>query len=66
MAQSTISQTPDVIFHVSITDRHIGISADLPLPLSLGEDEAVLLEANLNNAMELVLAPYFAVARSGL
>lgn len=36
------------------------MTADLPGSLDLTESEAVMLEANLHNAVELVLARYFA------
>jgi len=35
------------------------VSAELPADLNLSEDDAALLEANLHNAVELVLARYF-------
>lgn len=59
MADSTVCQTPGAQFHIHITDTAIECSVDLPEPLSLTEEEAKLLEANLHNALELVLARYF-------
>lgn len=31
----------------------------LPLPMRLSKEEAELLEANLHNAVELVMVPFF-------
>jgi hypothetical protein len=59
MANSTKCQTPGAIFHTKITTRQISLSVDLPEHLELSEEQAEMLEANLHNAAELVLAPYF-------
>ena len=58
-ALKTKCQTPDSQFHFEIKDRSVSVSVDLPMSLDLTEAEATLLEANLHNAVELVLAPYF-------
>jgi hypothetical protein len=60
MALPTSCQTPGAVFRTSVTDRAVSVTVDLPASLGLSEDEAVLLEANLHNAVELVLARYFA------
>lgn len=55
----TVCQTPDAQFHVKVADNKVSISVDLPIHLNLTEKEAKILETNMHNAMELVLAPYF-------
>jgi hypothetical protein len=60
MAVRTACQTPGTLFHTAISAREVSVTAELPGSLDLSEGEAVLLEANLHNAVELVLAPYFA------
>jgi len=60
MAQETPCQTPGATYHILIEDQAITVGVDLPQPLSLSEDQARLLEANLHNAVELALAPLFA------
>ena len=59
MALSTPCQTSGTDFHTHIVDNHIVVLIELPFDLDLTEEAAEMLEANLHNAMELVLAPYF-------
>jgi hypothetical protein len=59
MAQPTRCQTPGAMFSTKITDQSVSVHVDLPHPLDLTEPEAGQLEANLHNAVELVLARYF-------
>ncbi len=56
---STKCQTPDAQFHIEVSGKRVGCSIDLPIDLDLTDSEAKLLETNIHNAMELVLAPYF-------
>jgi hypothetical protein len=63
MAQQTECQTPGTIYNISISespDRTV-ICTDVILPklLALSEEQAKLLEANIHNALELVLSRYF-------
>lgn len=58
-AVKTECQTPDAQFNIEINDSKVSVEVELPMELDLTEDEAKLLEANIHNAMELVLAPYF-------
>lgn len=58
-AVKTECQTPDTQFHIDISDEKLSIEIDLPMNLDLSEDEAKLLEANIHNVLELVLAKYF-------
>jgi hypothetical protein len=58
-ALKTECQTPDTKYTIKITDTKLSINIALPMKLELSEKEAKLLENNLHNAMELVLAPYF-------
>jgi hypothetical protein len=58
-AVKTKCQTPDAQFKIKITDDKVSVEVELPMKLDLTEDEAKLLESNIHNAMELVLATYF-------
>jgi len=64
MAQETTCQTPGTEYgtHISHTldgKTVVSVSVLLPMRLKLTQERAALLEANMHNAMELVLAPYF-------
>lgn len=59
MAIRTACQTPSAIFHTSVKSDKVSCVVDLPKPLKLDKEQAKLLDANIHNAMELVLAPYF-------
>lgn len=59
MALPTACQTPGVRFATRISPRAVEVRAELPADLDLTADAAGLLEANLHNALELVLARYF-------
>lgn len=58
-ANKTPCQTSGAQFHVKVEGKSVSISVDLPMDLDLTESEAKILETNMHNAMELVLAPYF-------
>ena len=58
-AVRTECQTPDANYNIEISDDKVSVEVELPMDLDLTEDEAKLLESNIHNAMELVLAPYF-------
>ncbi len=58
-AVKTKCQTPDAQFNIEISDKSVSVKVELPMELDLSESEAKLLESNIHNAMELVLAPYF-------
>jgi hypothetical protein len=59
MALPTACQTPGTQFTTRISPRAIEVRAELPADLDLTAEGAELLEANLHNAFELVLARYF-------
>lgn len=59
MAVETRCQTPGARFHTAIVGQQITVSIDLPHPLGLTWDQAAMLDDNLHNALELVLARYF-------
>jgi hypothetical protein len=59
MANQTVCQTPGAQFHIHVSEGFVDCKVDLPEPLKLTEEEAKLLETNLHNALELVLARYF-------
>lgn len=58
-AQETKCQTPDVVYNIDISDEKISITLDLPKSLRLDMEEAELLETNIHNSLEIVLAKYF-------
>lgn len=59
MAIATPCQTSGAQFHTTIALTSVGVLVRLPFELTLTEEEAEVLEANLHNAMEMVLAPHF-------
>ena len=59
MANATPCQTPGAQFHTHITENGFNVLVALPQPLRLTTAEAELLETNIHNALELVLARYF-------
>lgn len=58
-AIKTQCQTPEMIYNIKISDKAIDINLRLPDKLDLSDGDAKLLENNLHNALELVLARYF-------
>lgn len=58
-AVKTSCQTNDVKYAIKIKPKCISIQADLPSELEIDEEESKILDANLHNAMELVLSKYF-------
>jgi len=63
MAQRTKCQTPGALYYTRISGKTLTVQVELPKELALSEEDATLLESNLHNAVELVLARYF-VAQS--
>jgi len=59
MAVETKCQTPGTYFNTHISGAMIKIEVITPVLLNQTKEEAELLEANIHNALELVLAPYF-------
>jgi len=60
MARRTKCQTPGARFHTHVSAATVEVRVELPCALDLNEEGARLLEANVHNALELVLARYFA------
>jgi ribosomal protein S18 acetylase RimI-like enzyme len=58
-AISTPCQTPEVNYDTVINDHQIGVTAEMPMPVNLDEQQAETLDRNLHNMMEMVLAPLF-------
>lgn len=56
---ATSCRTPGAEFHISIQPDRIECAVDLPVDLGLDETRAAVLEADLHNAVELVLASYW-------
>lgn len=59
MAVETPCQTPGAFFHISIQEEAIVAAVSFKRKIPLTPAEAEVLEANIHNALELVLAPYF-------
>ncbi len=66
MAIATVCQTSGAVFHMTITSNSVSITVDLPFDTNLSEEEAEVLEANIHNVMELVLAPLFRSSASDI
>ena len=62
MAVAAPCQTPGAVFHTEITPGRVLVAIDLPPTVRLDAADAAVAEAGLHNAVELVLAPYFARA----
>jgi len=58
-ALETECQTPDAVYDTEITPKDVKVDVKLPHELDLDEGQAELLEKNLHNVVELVLAPHF-------
>jgi hypothetical protein len=59
MAMSTNCQTPGAHYLTRITAGSVEVRIDLGVELDLTDEEAALLETNIHNAMEMVLARYY-------
>ncbi len=58
-AIKTKCQTEGAVYKTDISKNDINIKIEIPFELKLDEDEAKLLENNIHNVLELVLAPHF-------
>lgn len=64
MALATACQTPGATYRIKITEHEVMVEVDLGRDsLVLSDESAVLLEANLHNAVELVLARFYRLDR---
>ncbi len=60
MALATACQTPGATYRTKIAAHEVIVEVDLGRDeLVLGEESAALLEANLHNAVELVLSRFY-------
>lgn len=59
VAVETPCQTPGAQFETHITSRGVTATVLFNRRIELGEDEAKLLDDNIHNALEMVLARYF-------
>lgn len=59
MAVATPGITPGAQYHTDIAERSVTVRVDTPMPLELTEDQATVLDAQLHNAVEGVLALYW-------
>jgi len=58
-AIKTKCQTEGAVYQTEISEKNVSVNVKIPFTLDLDKDEAKLLEDNIHNALELVLAPYF-------
>lgn len=58
-AESTPCQTPGAQYHTEVGDHQVGVTVDLPSGVEVTPERAALLDTDMHNAMELVLAPDF-------
>ena len=54
-----ICLTPDAFYDIHISPREVGVNVRLPMSLNLSEQEAIMLENLIHDAMERILARYF-------
>lgn len=59
MADATPCKTPGAQYQIGITSTFITGTVLLPFKLELDEAEAEILETDIHNALELVLAAHF-------
>lgn len=59
MATEIACQTPGAEYTITVTPSRVSVEVWCPGQFNVSAAEASLLEDNLHNAVELVLAPYF-------
>jgi|HubBroStandDraft_2_1064218.scaffolds.fasta_scaffold173596_5 hypothetical protein len=59
MAVKTPCQTSGAVYGMSVRPSSATVHVDFGRDLSLTQQDVQLLEANLHNAVELALAPFF-------
>jgi hypothetical protein len=59
MAVTTPCQTPGAVYSTDISDRRVIVVVELGRSIKLTESGAKLLEDNIHNAMDLILARYY-------
>lgn len=60
MAIGTKCQTPGAQYHTHVHEDGAVVSVHFGQEFDISKEEAILLEKNIHNAMELVLAPLYA------
>ena len=61
MAEATECQTPGAMYSTRVSGLGVEVRVQFPRHIEIEEEHAELIEANLHNAVELVLAPLFVV-----
>lgn len=59
MANRTKCQTDGAVYSTTIKSKSVDIKVSIPFKLDISEEEAIILETNIHNVMEIVLKPYF-------
>ena len=54
-----ICLTPEAFYDIHIRPREVGVNVRLPMSLDISEEEAIMLENMIHDAMERILARYF-------
>lgn len=60
VADATPCQTPGAQFHIGVSSAAISVRVEFGRLMDISRADAILLEANLHNAVELALAPLWA------
>ena len=58
-AMEKICLTPEAFYDIRISPREVGVNVRLPMSLDMSEEEATMLEQEMHDAMEQILARYF-------
>lgn len=58
-AEATPCHTPGAQYHTLMHDHQVGETVDLPPTVTLTPEQAALVDTDMHNVLELVLAPYF-------
>jgi len=59
MAMKTACQTNDAVFSTHVEDTGLSVEVNFGIVIPMNKREAKLLEADIHNALELVLRPYY-------
>lgn len=59
MAMETPCQTDGAMFSIHVMTTGISARVTFGKNIELTKEQAIILQANIHNALELVLAPYF-------
>lgn len=52
-------KTPGAIYHFNLNERNVGVDVEIPFEIELSEEEAIALEDEIHDAMELILEKFW-------